>query len=286
MPRRALVPRMCTWPPTTIVGSKPASVRTMPVSEVVVVLPCVPATATPCFRRMISPSISARRMTGMPRSRAAATSALDSATAEEMTTRSASATCAGSWPIDDLRAELLEARGDRPTGRGRSRRSRGGSPAAGSPRCRSSRRPPRPRSGCAAAAETSPGRLRLEEEPRQVAPPRRGRASDFAFWAIAARRARSFMSSTIVPARLSAVELLLVDHDRAAPRPVERPGVLEPGGRPRRRRTAPGSRAGRPRRARPRSSRPRARATRSAAAICSQSLGRNGSSFQLAGIRV
>ena len=35
---------MCTRPPTTIVGSKPASVRTIPVSDVVVVLPCVPAT--------------------------------------------------------------------------------------------------------------------------------------------------------------------------------------------------------------------------------------------------
>ena len=73
-PSRAFVPRMWTWPPTTIVGSKPASVRTMPVREVVVVFPWVPATAIPCLRRMISPSISARRITGMPRARAAATS--------------------------------------------------------------------------------------------------------------------------------------------------------------------------------------------------------------------
>ena len=108
-PRRAFVPRMRTRPPTRIVGSKPASVRTIPVSDVVVVFPWVPAMATPCFKRMISPSISARRITGIPRSRAAATSGLDSLTAEEMTTRSASRTCFASCPYA-MRAPSLVSR--------------------------------------------------------------------------------------------------------------------------------------------------------------------------------
>ncbi len=59
---------------------------TKPVSEVVVVLPWVPATAIDQRSREISPSISARRITGMPRARAAATSAFSPATADEMTT--------------------------------------------------------------------------------------------------------------------------------------------------------------------------------------------------------
>ena len=60
----------------TKVGSSPPSASTRAMRLVVVVLPCVPATAMPCFRRISSASISARGTTGMPRSRAATTSGL------------------------------------------------------------------------------------------------------------------------------------------------------------------------------------------------------------------
>ena len=76
---------------------------------VVVVLPCVPATAMPCLKRISSASISARGTTGMPRSRAATTSGLSAATAVETTTASASATFAAAWPIAIVDAELGEA---------------------------------------------------------------------------------------------------------------------------------------------------------------------------------
>jgi hypothetical protein len=68
-------------------------------SEVVVVLPCVPATAMPCFRRISSASISARGTTGTPCSRAAATSGLSGGTAVETTTASAPAMLPASCPI-------------------------------------------------------------------------------------------------------------------------------------------------------------------------------------------
>jgi hypothetical protein len=48
----------------TKVGSSPASASTLATSEVVVVLPCVPAMAMPCFRRISSASITARGTTG------------------------------------------------------------------------------------------------------------------------------------------------------------------------------------------------------------------------------
>jgi hypothetical protein len=56
---------------------------------VVLVLPCEPATATPSFTRMSSPSISARGITGTPRARAAPTSGLSARTALDTTTTSA-----------------------------------------------------------------------------------------------------------------------------------------------------------------------------------------------------
>ena len=52
-------------PPLITVGSSPAASSSVATSEVVVVLPCVPATATQLFSRMSSASISARRTTGM-----------------------------------------------------------------------------------------------------------------------------------------------------------------------------------------------------------------------------
>ena len=45
---------MCTRPPITIVGSKPAVLNTAAIIDVVVVLPWLPATATPYFMRISS----------------------------------------------------------------------------------------------------------------------------------------------------------------------------------------------------------------------------------------
>ena len=59
---------------------------------VVVVLPCVPATATVLFSRISSASISARRTTGIRFSSAQATSGLVRLTAVEVTTTPAPAT--------------------------------------------------------------------------------------------------------------------------------------------------------------------------------------------------
>ena len=73
-----------------------------------VVLPCVPAIAMPCFRRISSASISARGTTGMRlRARAAMTSGLSSATAVDVTTASAPAMCAGVVADADADAERL-----------------------------------------------------------------------------------------------------------------------------------------------------------------------------------
>ena len=66
--------------------------------DVVVVLPWLPATATPYFSRISSASISARGITGMPRRRASCTSGLSLRTAVEATTTCASATLAAAWP--------------------------------------------------------------------------------------------------------------------------------------------------------------------------------------------
>ena len=109
-PSRALVPSARSLPPITTVGSSPARASTSAMneaassiaatSEVVVVLPCVPATAMPNFMRISSASISARAITGMRSSRARATSGFAILTAEEMTTTSMPApTLPGSWPM-------------------------------------------------------------------------------------------------------------------------------------------------------------------------------------------
>ena len=92
-PSLALLPKPCTLPPTTTVGSRPASARMVATMEVVEVLPWLPATAMPYFfSRISSASISARWMTGMCCSRAATTSGLSAAMAVEVTTTSAPAT--------------------------------------------------------------------------------------------------------------------------------------------------------------------------------------------------
>ena len=67
--------------------------------DVVVVLPWVPAMATPCLSRISSASISARGMTGTAAASAARTSGLSSCTALERTTTSACPTFSGRWPM-------------------------------------------------------------------------------------------------------------------------------------------------------------------------------------------
>ncbi len=98
-PSLALAPMVFSRPPTMTVGSKPPASRTRAVIEVVVVLPCEPATATPYFIRMSSASISARGMTGMRPARALRTSTLSSRTAEEVTTTSALLRFSARWPM-------------------------------------------------------------------------------------------------------------------------------------------------------------------------------------------
>ena len=70
--------------------------------EVVVVLPWLPATATPYLRRISSASISARGITGTPSRRASTTSGLSLLTAVEVTTTCAPWTWAASCPIPTL----------------------------------------------------------------------------------------------------------------------------------------------------------------------------------------
>ena len=62
------------------------------------VLPWLPATATPYFSRISSASISARGMTGIWRRFASAISGLSGRRAEETTTTSAPATCSAACP--------------------------------------------------------------------------------------------------------------------------------------------------------------------------------------------
>jgi hypothetical protein len=83
----------------TKVGSRPASTRMLVTSEVVVVLPCVPAMAMPDFRRISSASMTARGTTGMRCCRAASTSGLSAFTAVLVTSACALPMCSGRWPM-------------------------------------------------------------------------------------------------------------------------------------------------------------------------------------------
>ena len=85
-------------PPLTTVGSSPAASKRAARTAVVVVLPCVPATATARLKRISSPSMSARRTTGRRRARAATSSGLPGCTAVLKTTTAASPRLAASWP--------------------------------------------------------------------------------------------------------------------------------------------------------------------------------------------
>ena len=105
-PRREFAPAEFRRPPITKVGSSPAWPSTLATRLVVVVLPCVPAIAMPCLRRISSASITARGTTGTRRARAAMTSALSPFTAVDTTTACAPAMCAAAWPIDTFTPRL------------------------------------------------------------------------------------------------------------------------------------------------------------------------------------
>ena len=105
---------------------------------VVVVLPWLPATATPSLTRISSPSISARGMTGMSRARAAAISGLSGRTALETTTTSARATFSARWPMPMRGAQRRQPARDvalAQVGAG-DRRSRGSAAPRRCPTCR------------------------------------------------------------------------------------------------------------------------------------------------------
>ena len=89
-------------PPLITVGSSLAASSSAAISEVVVVLPWVPATAIAHLRRISSPSISARRTTGTRAPRAASTSGLSALTADDTTTTPQSPRLLARWPIATL----------------------------------------------------------------------------------------------------------------------------------------------------------------------------------------
>ena len=80
------------------VGSRPAVSKMEAVRDVVVVLPWVPAMATPWRRRISSASISARGMMAMLRRRASTTSGLSSAMAVDLTSTCTLPTFSAAWP--------------------------------------------------------------------------------------------------------------------------------------------------------------------------------------------
>src|SRR5262249_22875397 len=90
LPSRALLPKALNRPPITAVGSRPHRSSTTAIIEVVVVLPCAPATAIEKRSRISSASISARGITGICRRAASTTSGFVGRTADEITTTSAS----------------------------------------------------------------------------------------------------------------------------------------------------------------------------------------------------
>ena len=103
-PSRAFAPAEFSRPPITNVGSSPPAASTLATKLVVVVLPCVPAIAMPCFSRISSASITARGTIGIRLARAACTSGLSSDTAVETTTASAPVDVFSAMTLRDLRA--------------------------------------------------------------------------------------------------------------------------------------------------------------------------------------
>ena len=98
VPKRAFALAASSLPPITKVGSMPASFKMLAIKLVVVVLPCVPATAIPCLKRINSANINARGTTGIFWARAAITSGFASFTALDTTTTSAFFKFSVAWP--------------------------------------------------------------------------------------------------------------------------------------------------------------------------------------------
>ena len=110
LPSRALAPAASSWPPITKVGSSPPAASTLASSEVVVVLPWVPATAMPRRKRISSASISARGTIGMRRSRASSSSGFSALIALDTTTQSVPCTFSAVWPRWTLAPSLRSRR--------------------------------------------------------------------------------------------------------------------------------------------------------------------------------
>src|SRR5512134_145792 len=120
-PSLALLPRVLSLPPMTMVGSMLPWVSTVETMEVVVVLPWVPAMAMPYFIRISSASISARGITGIFRRCASRSSGLSGRTAEETTTTCpSSGTLSAAWdgktvaPIRSRRSVVSDRRRSEP----------------------------------------------------------------------------------------------------------------------------------------------------------------------------
>ena len=90
LPWWALAPLVTRLPPTAKDGSSPQCCSATVSMDVVVVLPCVPATATLRYPRIRATSATVRGSTRKPRARASTSSGFDSGTAEDTTTVSAS----------------------------------------------------------------------------------------------------------------------------------------------------------------------------------------------------
>ena len=111
-PSRALLPNELTRPPITAVGSRPATSSTSAIIDVVVVLPCAPATAMPWRSRISSASSSARGTTARPRSRAADDLRVRRPHGGRIHDDLGVADVARVVPLGDARAERLEPVGD------------------------------------------------------------------------------------------------------------------------------------------------------------------------------
>ncbi|KAG1432754.1 hypothetical protein G6F57_022730 [Rhizopus arrhizus] len=109
-PTRASAPPEFRRPPLTTVGARAPAASTLATRLVVVVLPCVPATAMPRFRRISSASMMARGTTGIREARAAITSGLSPATAVDVTMAPAPVTLLATWPIAIFTPRLARRR--------------------------------------------------------------------------------------------------------------------------------------------------------------------------------
>jgi hypothetical protein len=99
LPLCALAPDSLSWPPIANDGSAPQCCSATVSSDVVVVLPWVPAIATARRPAMTEASAAALGSTRRPRRRASTSSGLVSRIAEDTTTVSASPTWPGAWPM-------------------------------------------------------------------------------------------------------------------------------------------------------------------------------------------